>query len=156
MSFPKTKSGGDPAAPWLTPSPPTQPRDSCPGLFWREWLRFLAAAWCCAVAQMTPGSSLDGYSIPIRAPLRVQAHLRAHGGRRLRDRRCGHHPARPAAPIGVHLTEAEFAAAKCYTLREEIAARTDPAAVSAWSQKYTVDAEACRELLAKRTARAAQ
>ncbi|HME23601.1 MAG TPA: hypothetical protein VKI44_20125 [Acetobacteraceae bacterium] len=66
------------------------------------------------------------------------------------------HPARPAAPIGVHLTEAEFAAAKCYTLREEIAARTDPAAVSAWSQKYTVDAEACRELLAKRTARAAQ
>ena len=58
-------------------------------------------------------------------------------------------PARPAAPFGVHLTEAEFAAAKCYALRAQIEARTDPAAVSAWSQKYDVDAEACRGILAR-------
>jgi hypothetical protein len=57
-------------------------------------------------------------------------------------------PARPAAPFGVHLTEAEFAAAKCYALRAQIEARTDPAAVSAWSQKYNVDAEECRGILA--------
>jgi hypothetical protein len=44
-------------------------------------------------------------------------------------------PARPAAPAAVHLTEVEFAAAKCYALRAQIEARTDPAAVSAWSQK---------------------
>jgi hypothetical protein len=62
-------------------------------------------------------------------------------------------PGRPAAPVAVHLAEAEFAAAKCYALRAQIVARTDPAAVSAWSQKYNVDAEACRELLAKRAAR---
>jgi hypothetical protein len=61
-------------------------------------------------------------------------------------------PARPAAPIAVHLTEAEFAAAKCYALRAQIEARTDPAAVAAWSQKYNVDAEACRSLLARRAA----
>jgi hypothetical protein len=59
-------------------------------------------------------------------------------------------PVRPAAPITVHLTEAEFAAAKCYALQDEIAAHTDPAAVSAWTQKYRVDAQACRELLARR------
>jgi hypothetical protein len=63
---------------------------------------------------------------------------------------------RPAAPVAVHLTEAEFAAAKCYALRAQIEARDDPAAVSAWSQKYNVDAQACRELLAKRAAGAAQ
>jgi hypothetical protein len=62
-------------------------------------------------------------------------------------------PARPAAPFGVHLTEAEFAAAKCYALRAQIEARTDPAAVSAWSQKYNVHAEACRGILAKRAER---
>jgi hypothetical protein len=62
-------------------------------------------------------------------------------------------PERPAAPFGVHLTEAEFAAAKCYALRAQIEARTDPAAVSAWSQKYNVDAEACRGILAKRAER---
>jgi hypothetical protein len=62
-------------------------------------------------------------------------------------------PARPAAPFGVHLTEAEFAAAKCYALRAQIEARTDPAAVSAWSQKYNVDAEACRGILARRAER---
>jgi hypothetical protein len=58
-------------------------------------------------------------------------------------------PARPAAPFGVHLTEAEFAAAKCYALRAQIEARTDPRAVSAWAQKYNVDAETCRGILAK-------
>jgi hypothetical protein len=57
---------------------------------------------------------------------------------------------RPAVPIAVRLTEAEFAAAKCYTLQDEIAAHTDPAAVSDWIQKYRVDAQACRELLARR------
>ena len=57
---------------------------------------------------------------------------------------------RPAAPITVRLTEAEFVAAKCYALQDEIAAHTDPAAVSAWTQKYRVDAQACRELLARR------
>jgi hypothetical protein len=58
-------------------------------------------------------------------------------------------PARPAAPFGVHLTEAEFAVAKCYALRAQIEARTDPRAVSAWAQKYNVDAETCRGILAK-------
>ena len=38
-------------------------------------------------------------------------------------------------------------------LRVQTEARTDPAAVSAWSQKYNVDAEACRGILASRAER---
>ena len=44
--------------------------------------------------------------------------------------------ARPAAPVAVHLTEAEFAAAK----------------VALWAEKEHVDAQACPELLAQRAA----
>jgi hypothetical protein len=60
--------------------------------------------------------------------------------------------ARPAAPVAVHLTEAEFAAAKCYALRTTIETGTDPVAVALWAEKERVDAQACPELLAKRAA----
>jgi hypothetical protein len=60
-------------------------------------------------------------------------------------------PARPA-PVQRNLSEAEYAAAKCYALRAMVEVQTDPAAVAAWAQKYSVDAQACRELLARRAA----
>lgn len=61
--------------------------------------------------------------------------------------------ARPAALVAVHLTEAEFAAAKCYALRTMIKTGTDPVAVAVWAEKEHVDAQACGELLARRVAR---
>jgi hypothetical protein len=61
-------------------------------------------------------------------------------------------PASPA-PVAAHLTEAEFVAAKCYTLRAMIGAQTDPVAVLAWTRKEHVDTKVCPELLARRAVR---
>ena len=64
-------------------------------------------------------------------------------------------PSQPSspAPIAGHLTEAKFIAAKCDALEALIGSRTDPTAVSAWTRREHVDAQACPVLLARRTVR---